>query len=316
MLVESGNPAHSLADTPAHARGAGGARPRRRHRRRDDRDGPRWRTTCCPRRRQFEKWEATFFNFDFPHNVFHLRKPVLAPPGRRAARAGDPRPPGRGARCASTDEQLAPLRGRCRAGPRRVRRRRSSRPLPPIRRSARWRRWCSIARSGPRCPTARHRPRILWGAAHRCALGFEASVRRAGFTGEGLAAGRDAVRRASSPATRRDVHRRRVGRRVATGADRRRAIHLVIPELVDELRGAGRRTSRSPPTSSRSCSSAGERRSFTANTIIRDAAWRKRDADGALRLSPADADALRASSTVGACESSPRRGAAAEWWSR
>jgi len=33
-----------------------------------------------PAQTQFEKWEATFFNFDFPHNVFHLRKPVLAAP--------------------------------------------------------------------------------------------------------------------------------------------------------------------------------------------------------------------------------------------
>ena len=38
--------------------------------------------------------------------------------------------------------------------------------------------------------------------------------------------------------------------------------------------------------------SAGERRSFTANTIIRDPAWRKKDAGGALRMSPADASAL------------------------
>ena len=38
--------------------------------------------------------------------------------------------------------------------------------------------------------------------------------------------------------------------------------------------------------------SAGERRSFTANTIIRDPAWRKTDAAGALRISPGDAGAL------------------------
>ena len=38
--------------------------------------------------------------------------------------------------------------------------------------------------------------------------------------------------------------------------------------------------------------SAGERRSFTANTILRDPAWRKKDTDGALRVSPADADRL------------------------
>ena len=38
--------------------------------------------------------------------------------------------------------------------------------------------------------------------------------------------------------------------------------------------------------------SAGERRSSTANTIYRDPAWRKKDAQGALRIAPADADSL------------------------
>src|SRR6185295_8730202 len=36
----------------------------------------------------------------------------------------------------------------------------------------------------------------------------------------------------------------------------------------------------------------GERRSYTANDIFRDPAWRKRDADGALRVSPQDAEEL------------------------
>ena len=36
--------------------------------------------------------------------------------------------------------------------------------------------------------------------------------------------------------------------------------------------------------------SAGERRSFSANTIIRDPSWRKKDAGGALRISSADAE--------------------------
>ena len=38
--------------------------------------------------------------------------------------------------------------------------------------------------------------------------------------------------------------------------------------------------------------SAGERRAYTANDIFRDPAWRKRDVDGALRVSVEDADAL------------------------
>ena len=29
---------------------------------------------------QYEKHEATFFNFDFPRNLFHLRHPVLPAP--------------------------------------------------------------------------------------------------------------------------------------------------------------------------------------------------------------------------------------------
>jgi anaerobic selenocysteine-containing dehydrogenase len=38
--------------------------------------------------------------------------------------------------------------------------------------------------------------------------------------------------------------------------------------------------------------SAGERRAFTANTIIRDPAWRKRDPAGTLRMSDVDAGRL------------------------
>jgi anaerobic selenocysteine-containing dehydrogenase len=38
--------------------------------------------------------------------------------------------------------------------------------------------------------------------------------------------------------------------------------------------------------------SVGERRAFTANDIIRDPSWRKRDADGALRVSVEDAQSL------------------------
>ncbi len=33
-----------------------------------------------PAATQFEKFESTFFNFEYPKNVFHLRRPVLAPP--------------------------------------------------------------------------------------------------------------------------------------------------------------------------------------------------------------------------------------------
>ena len=38
--------------------------------------------------------------------------------------------------------------------------------------------------------------------------------------------------------------------------------------------------------------SAGERRDYSANTIYRDADWRRKDREGALRISPKDAAEL------------------------
>ena len=71
-----------------------------------------------------------------------------------------------------------------------------------------------------------------------------------------------------------------------------RRIALEIPDLLEELRALP--TERSAYTTDQLplVLSAGERRSSTANTIIRDPAWRKRDRDGALRISPADAAGL------------------------
>ena len=69
-------------------------------------------------------------------------------------------------------------------------------------------------------------------------------------------------------------------------------IALEIPELLSELETLAT----APPDHTTDelplILSAGERRANTANTIIRDPAWRKRDGAGALRISPADATRL------------------------
>jgi anaerobic selenocysteine-containing dehydrogenase len=70
-------------------------------------------------------------------------------------------------------------------------------------------------------------------------------------------------------------------------------IELFLPDLADELARL------QPPVEDAQFPfvlSAGERRSFTANTIFRDPAWRKKDTAGALRISPADAQSLGVSS--------------------
>ena len=139
-------------------------------------------------------------------------------------------------------------------------------------------------------------------------MSFEASLRRAGFTGEGLELGEalfDAILTCHRGVTFTVDDWDEVWRRVKTDDGR---IHLVVPELIEELRALPD----DPPVTDDEFPlvlSAGERRSFTANTIIRDASWRKRDADGALRVSPADAERLGIASG-GRVRISTRRGSA------
>jgi hypothetical protein len=110
----------------------------------------------------------------------------------------------------------------------------------------------------------------LWGLAHRCAMTYPDAVRRAGHAdGEALFG---AILDGRSGITFTLDGYDDVWSYVARPEHR---IALAIPELIDELQAL-----------------VGERRANTANTIIRDPDWRKRDRDGALRISPEDAVAL------------------------
>ena len=288
MLVESGNPLHSLADT---------ARMREALRALDLlvvidvalTETAREAHYVLPAPTQFEKWEATFFNFDFPHNVFHLRQPLLpAPEGvlpepeihaRLVEAIG-----------ALTEADLAPLRAAAEEG-------REAFALAFFGATAARPELGAIApvvmyrALGPTLPDGAASAAVLWGAAHRCAQGFEASVRRAGFEGEGLALGEalfDGILAGRHGVTITVDEWDDVWSRVATPDGR---IQLFLPDLVEELRALPD----DEPIASADYPfvlSAGERRSFTANTIIRDPSWRKRDAEGALRISPADAERL------------------------
>src|SRR6185503_11897782 len=73
-------------------------------------------------------------------------------------------------------------------------------------------------------------------------------------------------------------------------ADRRIAVE--IPELLSELRGLKAERPRWTTDEFPFVLAAGERRSSTANTIIRDPDWRKRDREGALRMNSDDAARL------------------------
>jgi len=68
-----------------------------------------------------------------------------------------------------------------------------------------------------------------------------------------------------------------------------RRIQLAIPELFPELAALAEENAPGTDAEFPFVLSAGERRSFTANTIIRNPDWRKKDKSGALRMNPDDA---------------------------
>ena len=300
MLVESAQPGALARRQQPHARGARRARPRRRDRRRDDRDRP-------PRRLRAAGAVAVR---EVGGDVLQLRVPAQrvppapAAPRRRCrarcpSRRSTPASSRRSARSTTTTSRRCgrpPREGRAavRRGVLRGRRR-------PTRRSARWPRSSSTARSARRCPTAPRRPPSLWGAAHRCA---HAVPRRRCAGPASRARASSWARRCStrsSPArpgvvfTVDDYDGR--WRRVA---HRRRPRPPRDPRAARRARRARRRAPRRPTAEFPFVLSAGERRSFTANTIFRDPTWRKRDAGGALRVSPADAERARRSPTAAA----------------
>jgi len=288
MVIESANPAHSLADSP-RMRAALAAlemvvvidvalteTARQAH-------------YVLPAASQFEKWEATFFTLEFPANVFHLRAPLFAPlPGtlpepeihRRLVRALG----------ALRDQDLAPLhaaaaRGRA-AYAEAFLGLTAERPelagLVPV---------ILYETLGPTLGPGAEATALLWGAAHTCALAYPESVRRAGFAGDGPALGEalfDAILSRRSGVTFTVDEYEDTWRRLATPDGR---VNLTVPELLAELQ----ELESQEPGREREFPfvlTAGERRSSTANTIFRDPAWRKKDGAGALRMSPDDAQML------------------------
>ena len=287
LIVESGNPAHSVADS-------------RRMREAIEAleftlvidvfmtETARLADYVLPATTQFEKFEASFFNFEFPRNVFHLRRPVLEPP---AGPLDEPEIHSRILEAAGlvTDDDVAPLRAAAEQGrtafaaafaaataakpalgavaP--VLLYRHARPHPAPRRQ----------RRPPRCGRSPSAARSL----------NPAGVEGAGFGTGPEAAERlfDAIVDSPSGVVITEDDHDATWRRMSTPDGR---IQLAMPELLAELDQLG-----DPPGSSSEWPfllAAGERRSFTANTIFRDPAWRKRDGQEALRVATVDAERL------------------------
>jgi anaerobic selenocysteine-containing dehydrogenase len=284
MIVESSNPAHSIADSAACRTAfeslellvvidvAMTETARLAH-------------YVLPAASQFEKPECTFFNLEFPHNDFQLRHPLFDPlPGtlpefeiwaRLVREIGfvseDDLRPLREAASRGRDAYTRAFFTEVATNPALVK------VLPYV----------LYETLGPTLPDGLAGAAALWGLAQKVAVTYPDAVRRAGYAdGNALF---DAILASPSGVT---FTAHEYGDDFALISHPDGKIALQIPELLDDIRALedaqpGLTTAEFPIVLS-----AGERRAFTANDIFRDPSWRKRDTDGALRVSVADAEAL------------------------
>ena len=140
---------------------------------------------------------------------------------------------------------------------------------------------------GPTLPEGLAGAAALWGLAQRAFLTYPDAVRRAGHAdGNALF---DAILTGRSGVTF-TVHEYADDWALITHPDRK--IALSIPQMLDDIDALRERRPGWTTPEFPIVLSACERRAYTANDIFRDPSWRKRDAHGALRISPDDAAAL------------------------
>jgi anaerobic selenocysteine-containing dehydrogenase len=284
MIIDSANPVHSLADSRTF---------------RDALDAldfvvvidvaltesARRADYVLPAASQYEKWEATFFTLEFPRNTFHLRTPVLEPlPGTLT----EPEIYARLIRELGvlTDNDLAPLREAITKG-------RDDFVGALFGAIAKDKRIAALAPYvlyevlGPTLPDGAAAAAVLFASAHQVAARHPDAMRRAGHAdGNALF---EAILTSPSGVTF-TVDEPEDTWHYLAHKDKR--IPLEIPELLDAFVGLADASAEGTSEEFPFVLAAGERRAFTANTIFRDPAWRRRDAGGALRISPHDAERL------------------------
>lgn len=288
MIVEAANPAHSLADGPKMRQALGAL---------DTlvvidvamSETAQLADYVLPASSQFEKAEATFFNFEFPGNYFHLRPRLFEPlegtlpEAEIHARLCE-------ALGAITDDDLAPLREAAAVGRQAYAQAFMARVMtdPKLAHQAPVVLYRTL---GPTLPDELREGAVLFGLAFRYAMQFGPQLQRAGFAGhpgQMAASLFEAILDQPSGLVFAVDEWSEVVGRLGTPDGK---IHLALDDLLaeaDELN--------TPPDELEGAYpfvlSAGERRAFTANTIIRDPSWRTKDAAGALRMSPTDAERL------------------------
>jgi formate dehydrogenase len=284
MIVESSNPAHSLANSMA-CREAFASLELMVVIDVAMTETARLAHYVLPAASQFEKAEATFFNLEFPRNGFHLRHPLMDPlPGTLP----EPEIWARLVRELNVvdDSDLEPLRHAATEGLAEFAEAflHAVGTAPVLTKVLPFVLYETL---GPTLPEGLSGAAALWGLAQKAAMTYPEAVRRAGHTdGNALF---EAILSNTSGVTF-TAHEYEDDFALIRHADHK--IALSMPEMVDEIRALSHARPALTTPEFPIVLSAGERRAYTANDIFRDPAWRKRDGNGALRVSVEDAIAL------------------------
>lgn len=286
MLIESGNPVHSLADSK---------KMREALRALDFvvvidvamTETAREADYILPAASQFEKCESTYFNLEYPENAFHLRHRIFKP-----LRGTLPEPEIHSrlveALGAIGERDYRPLRQALKLGKNAF----AAAFFAAMALNKRIARYPQIALYrvlGPTLPEGLEASAIYWGVAHQFVKSNPQAAAKAGFKGHMFKAGalffKTLLNSQSGMIYSKEAYDAswsRIG--LPEGK-----INLVIPELLAELEEL-----ESGPVKNKDYPfilSAGERRSGTTNTIIRNPEWSKK-ALSFLRMSPEDAKEL------------------------
>ncbi len=246
-----------------------------------------------PAASQFEKWEATGFNLDFPKNYFHLRAPIFPaheeclPEAEIYCRILEAM--GEMPRSFPVLEKIAAV----------------DRKLPPVGVFAA----ASLAYLGLNPKLRKYGAHILyrtlgkvlpeqaaaaaplWVLSQGYARKHKKAVRKAGHRGLGpLSLGEDLFRAILGSRSGVMLSDNEYEDTWSFLRYPDKKIHFDIPEMLEWI---GRLESEVEVSGDYPfVLIAGERRAYNANTIFRDPAWRKKDGNGALSIHPSDAASL------------------------
>jgi len=251
-----------------------------------------------PAATQFEKWECTGFNLEFPDNAFHVRHPLFPP---RAEALPEPEIYTRLLETMGVIPKAFPLLSRIAATEPDATKHAgfiaalgallaAKKHLRPFAASIVYRTLGQALRT-PRANASRVSPAAV---APLLALSFEltnrwgTAVRRAGHRGNRYTLGVALFRAILDGAQGTMITRHELDDvwKMIRHEDHR--IHLEIPEMLAALAALRDEPEATHPF----VLLAGERRAYNANQIFRDPTWRKTDPDGAMRMHPDDATRL------------------------